>query len=71
MRTRTLKSGRVVDEPPNGRVYKLTIQTRCPEKWLFVDLETGDVWHQEERFFGDLQRWRKATDIELREMRRL
>lgn len=24
---------------------KMTIDSKCPDKWLFVDLETGDVWH--------------------------
>mgnify|MGYP000340672145 FL=1 len=24
---------------------KMTIDSKCPDKWLFVDLETGDIWH--------------------------
>lgn len=23
---------------------KMTIDSKCPDKWLFVDLETGEVW---------------------------
>ena len=22
----------------------MTIDSKCPKKWLFVDCETGDVW---------------------------
>lgn len=24
---------------------KMTINSQCPDKWLFVDLETGEIWH--------------------------
>ena len=27
-----------------GVTHKITIETRVPSKWRFVDLETGDVW---------------------------
>lgn len=23
---------------------KMTIDSKCPDKWLFVDLETGEIW---------------------------
>lgn len=28
----------------NGTFNELTIRTRVPSKWRFVDLETGEVW---------------------------
>lgn len=28
-----------------GKCMTLSITSKCPEKWLFVDLETGDIWH--------------------------
>lgn len=42
--TRTLKcpSGRVV--PCLAENTEITLVTRCPQKWAFVDLETGDLW---------------------------
>jgi len=39
---RTLLSGRKVRE--NADVRDLTLKTRCPEKYVTIDLETGDVW---------------------------
>jgi hypothetical protein len=39
---RTLINGTEV--PEDERLIELTIRTHCPEKWRFVDLETGDVW---------------------------
>jgi len=39
---RTLLSGRTVAELPE--VKSITLTTRCPAKWVVVDLETGHVW---------------------------
>ncbi|MCL4722890.1 MAG: hypothetical protein KJZ90_01245 [Rhodocyclaceae bacterium] len=39
---RILKSGRKVAELAD--TVELKLDTHCPEKWLAVDLETGDVW---------------------------
>lgn len=44
---RVLKSGRVVRDLPEPIDVKLT--TRCPSKWLAVDLETGDIWAATEK----------------------
>lgn len=41
--SRTLKDGRVVTE--HSDVVQVNITTRCPEKYVLVDLETGDVWN--------------------------
>ena len=35
-------SGRKLKE--HKKPVERTISTHCPDKWLFVDLETGDVW---------------------------
>ena len=40
--TRILKSGRPVAE--RSEVVSLPLRTRCPDKWVAVDLETGEVW---------------------------
>ncbi len=40
--TRKLISGRTV--PELSVLVDLPITTRCPEKWLSVDLETGAIW---------------------------
>lgn len=31
-----------------SRTVEITIKTRVPSKWRFVDLETGDVWKWDE-----------------------
>ncbi len=52
---RKLLDGTEVPELPESKV--LTIKTKCPEKWLLIDLETG------ERYTGystdGTQDWRK------------
>lgn len=40
--TRTLKNGKIVDSLSTP--VKIEILTRCPKKWAFVDMETGQVW---------------------------
>lgn len=49
---RQLKSGRMVPELP--ATNELTLTTRCPQKWVSVDLETGHIW------VGSADGWRKA-----------
>lgn len=56
---RTLRSGRAV--PELADTSGLTLTTRCPTKWLAVDLETGDVWA------GHSDGWRRATAEECQE----
>lgn len=55
MATRKLQDGREVTELESAKT--LTVKTKCPEKWLLVDLETG------ERYTGHLtdgkNSWRK------------
>jgi hypothetical protein len=50
---RTLKGGRVV--PEHKDVQQLTLSTHCPQKWVAVDLETGDVWA------GSDEGWKRAS----------
>lgn len=42
MNTRTLIDGSVVTELPEAKV--LQVKTKCPEKWMLVDKETGEVY---------------------------
>lgn len=55
MANRKLQDGSEVLELEEARI--LTIKTKCPEKWLLIDLETG------ERYTGHLtdgkNSWRK------------
>lgn len=39
-RTRKLLDGRTVDELEQP--LTLEVRTKCPEKWLLIDLETGE-----------------------------
>ena len=39
MKIRTLQTGKTVQELPEP--VTLEVYTRCPEKWMLVDLETG------------------------------
>ena len=43
-RFRRLMTGDEV--PSNAGTHRLTIETKAPHKWLFVDMETGTVWHK-------------------------
>lgn len=40
--SRRLIGGSEVSNFPNSQ--EMTINSKCPDKWLFVDLETGDIW---------------------------
>lgn len=42
MKRRNLKNGQRVSEAPAS--VKMTIDSKCPKKWAFVDMETGDIW---------------------------
>jgi hypothetical protein len=47
MNYRQLKNGQKVAEAPKS--VPMTIDSKCPRKWLFVDMETGDVWMHRSR----------------------
>lgn len=42
MKTRKLLDGSIVPELDSVRI--LEIKTRCPEKWMLVDMETGEKY---------------------------
>lgn len=50
---RRLVDGSVVAELPATQA--LALDTKCPEKWLAVDLETGDVWR------GTTKGWKRLA----------
>jgi hypothetical protein len=56
---RLLKSGRKVKEEPIA--VSLPIQSRCPSKWVAVDLETGTVYR------GTKDGWKGAGNLEITE----
>jgi hypothetical protein len=67
---RTLQSGREVES--QDKELRMSISSKCPAKWLFVDLETGDVWHHREGYKeGEHPFWREATAKEKRELKNL
>lgn len=53
-RERTLRGGRVVPEQEEN--VMLALKTKCPDKWVVVDLETGDVWG------GGMAGWTRAAE---------
>lgn len=57
--SRTLRSGRVV--PEMADLAHLSLNTKCPEKWISIDLETGDVW------VGSPTGWKRATALQQQE----
>jgi len=70
MKTRKLISGRRV--PEKSEQMELAICSKCPAKWLFVDLETGDVWHvRKDAKPGGYPFWRFANEGEVRELRQV
>lgn len=36
-----------------AELESITVRTRKPEKWRFLDLETGEVWRYEDGFVAD------------------
>ena len=66
MKKRTLLSGRKVRQ--SCHEWDMTISSKCPDKWLFVDLETGDIWHvRDGAEKQDATFWRRANVDELEE----
>ena len=53
-------SGRRLKE--TKKLSERTISTHCPDKWLFVDLETGDIWS------GRSDKFERVKLIELGEL---
>lgn len=56
---RLLCSGRTV--PELAQPIELSLTTRCPDKWLSLDLETGEVWAASDKG------WRRATQAQRQE----
>ena len=48
MKYRKLVDGSKVAESPTS--VNLPIDTKCPKKWAFVDMETGDIWVHRSRY---------------------
>lgn len=42
---------------------RLTITTQCPQKWLFIDLEDGNIWT---KFYEEAE-WESASMLQLNE----
>jgi hypothetical protein len=45
---RTLVDGKRVMESTHS--VQMTIDSKCPKKWAFVDMETGDIWVHKSRY---------------------
>lgn len=60
-RQRTLRNGRMV--PELSDLAALQLETRCPQKWAAVDMETGEVW------MGSPKGWTRGTKAQLTEVR--
>jgi len=73
VKDRKLQSGRIVSQL--DKEIHMTISSMCPDKWLFVDLENGNVWHKREDRFDQKEVaesfWRGANPKEIKELRRL
>ena len=42
LRKRKLRDGQEVTDAPQS--VQMIIDSKCPNKWAFVDMETGDIW---------------------------
>lgn len=56
-KTRTLLDGRKVTE--QKRSVKMIIDSKCPKKWLFVDMECCNVWRWKDNTF----KWLGKEDV--------
>ena len=60
--TRTLVTGTEV--PELDQAVTLSIKTKCPAKWLLIDMETGEMYSPYET--PGAQQWKKVyADIKL------
>ena len=68
VKKRILVSGRKVDSLDKD--FPMTITSQCPAKWLFVDLETGDVWHVRDNAISqeDHPFWRDVNKKEIKDL---
>ena len=58
------------DLPIYDHPVDLKITTRAPGKWVFADVETGDLWvHQSGAGLPIGYRYRKATPEEIQELK--
>lgn len=58
-KVRTISSGRQVPELTDTK--SLSLDTHCPEKWIAVDLQTGEAWA------GGVDGWKRATTDQRKE----
>ncbi|MHB8474209.1 MAG: hypothetical protein ACYDC8_15440 [Gammaproteobacteria bacterium] len=56
LKNRSLLSGRTI--PELHAVSELVLTTHCPDKWISIDLETGEAWT------GSQNGWRRADSKE-------
>ena len=56
---RILKTGNEVAELDEVKEY--SIKTKCPEKWLLLDLETGEVYTP--HIIPGQYNWKKITKL--------
>lgn len=61
---RTLLTGKVVEET-DSVVNKPSMRTRCPAKWLTLDLETGEVWDADGNLAGMAVVFGKKMEVSL------
>jgi hypothetical protein len=57
LKTRLLRDGREVPETDNA--VKLVIHTKCPQKWMLIDLETGEHYIGHEDPQAGPSNWKK------------
>jgi len=55
-----LKDGRIVEELDAAKT--LSIKTRCPDKWLLIDMETGEQYAG--RKTDGANNWEKVYAVE-------
>ena len=60
MKTRILLDGRVVEELEIPKT--LTVKTRCPDKWILIDMETGEQYTGNTT--DDSNNWKKLQPLE-------
>ena len=64
MKTRKLINGKEAEELDSA--VDLTIHTKCPEKWLLIDLETGQEYMGSPvpNLYG---KWKRIKDEDIKE----
>ena len=64
---KTLTGRKIQENAPIRKPTELIIETKCPHKWFFVDIEDGKIYKPYTRH-GYFRNWREPTAADLKDI---